>query len=117
MTRNSTKELESDSLQHNLSALLESAKRMKLIPQITFVECMQQIGSDCALNLLKNIECCVKLNDLLIRKPSNKCFTFGAKSWYEKSDATDLRIQIINFLREDAGRIKLEGKYVGRITL
>ena len=43
-------------------------------------------------------------------------FTVDATSWYQKSDVTDLRIHIINFLREAIGRSRLEGTCTCRMT-
>ena len=80
------------------------------------MEFVQKIGSYFTLCLLKNSEYCIKLSDLLIRNTSEKCFTIYEKSQYEISDSTDLRIQIINFLREDIERRKLEGTRVVKTT-
>ena len=75
-----------------------------------------QIGSDCALCFLKNTENCIKFSDLLIRNHSEKFFTVDAKSWYEKSDATDSRIQILFVLLEATERNKLKDARVVRTT-
>ena len=66
--------------------------------------------------LTKKIEHCINISELLIRTTPD-IFTVDATYWCKKSDATDLRIQIINFLREATGRSKLEGMRVGRKTL
>ena len=107
--------LESDFLYKFLSLQLESAKPMKFIPEITWVECVQKIGNDCVLHVLKNVEHCINTSDLLIINASDS-FTVDAKHWYETSDTTDLRIKIISVLRESTTRSKLEGTRVGRTT-
>ena len=58
-----------------------------------------------------------KISDLLIRNPADKFFTFDAKSWHEKSDVTDSGIQMINFLRKNDERSKVEGKPVSTVIL
>ena len=63
----------------------------------------------------KNVEHCIKIIELLIRHTSDS-LTFDARSWYEKSDSTDLRIQIINVLCEATKRSMEEGAHVDRIT-
>jgi len=88
---------------------------MKLIPKITYVECVQQIGHDCGFCVLKNVEHCIKFSDLLIKNALHS-FTVDAKYWYKKSDATDLRLHIINFLRVTTGRSKLEMTRGHRMT-
>ena len=63
----------------------------------------------------KNVEHYIIFSDLLIIN-SSESFTIGAKYWYENSDTTDLRIQIINFMREDTGRSKIKVPRAGRTT-
>ena len=46
--------LESNFLHKFLSVLLESDNTIKLIPEITCVECVHQIGNDCTWCVLKN---------------------------------------------------------------
>ena len=58
----------------------------------------------------------MKCSNLLIRNPEDDHFTVEAKNWYKKSEATDLRIQIINYLLVLTGRSKLEESLVGRTT-
>ena len=107
--------LESVYLHKFVSFLIKIANPMKPIPKITYVECVQQIGNDCGFCVLKNIEHCIEFSDLLMGNDQHS-FIVDAKHWYQKTDATDLRIHIINFLREATGRSRLEGTCARRMT-
>ena len=108
-TGQETQEFEIDFLKRYLVSILTQERFLAAIttdnftpstatPEITFVNCVQQIDNDCALCVLKNMECCILKRTELTSGCMSRHFKVGIRTWYDIEDATNLRGLIVDMM-------------------
>ena len=101
-TGKTTLEWESDFLNKFLRCLLLSIKTSKKVPPFRRIPCVQQLGNNCGMHTLKNMKCFIDHWELLLSNPLDDYFLNGAKHWFSKKEATDLRATMITFFKDAA---------------
>ena len=96
-TGKTTLEWESAFLNKFLRCLLHSVNPSKKVPLFRRIPCVQQLGNNCGLHMLKNMKCFIDHWELLLSNPLDDYFLNGAKHWFSKKDATDLRATMMTF--------------------
>ena len=101
--REYTEELQVEYAQRFTVALVSYLNPNKLIPEIIYKDSVQQVGANCGLHVLLNMEQFICRSDEFLRDPLNRHLNVNMRRWYDKEEGTKLRFIIINLLNEITG--------------
>ena len=76
-------------------------------PEIKFANCVQKINNDCALCVLKYIECFIEKRNELTNGNRSRNLNVDIRTWFDIEDATGLRAHIVDLFLDLSRKLEM----------